>query len=147
MCQMLSVRWEYDLVEATSHGTGPAIDALNSLGISLDSLRGLAPEKQFEILRDAISQVQDPAQQLFLAEELLGGSTERLGAVIGATTEELAAFRDEANRSGAVLNEAAVESAKEAAEAVQTLGDAFKGLTAAVGQAFAPALTGSSQCC
>ena len=132
------------LGEATALGTGPAIDALDTLGISLQSLQGLAPEQQFDILRDAISGVEDPAQRLFLAEELLGGSTERLGSVLGATSEEIASFREEAARSGAVLDEAAVQKAKEADEALRTLGDAFKGVTAAIAQALTPAVTAAA---
>ena len=98
------------LSEAARLGSGPAVDALMLLGLTLDDLAGMNPEQQFELLRDAISEVEDPADRLFLAEELLGGSTERLGAFIEGTAEEMAALRQEARDTGQILSDETVAS-------------------------------------
>ncbi len=98
------------LSEAARLGSGPAVDALMLLGLTLDDLAGMDAAQQFELLRDAISEVEDPADRLFLAEELLGGSTERLGAFIEGTAEEMAALRQEARDTGQILSDETVAS-------------------------------------
>lgn len=55
-------------------GDQSAVSALDSLGISLAQLRGLAPEKQFYTIGQAIAGVQDPAERTRLAIEIFGRS-------------------------------------------------------------------------
>ena len=53
------------LAEAAALASGPAVDALNLLGLKLEELQELDSIGQFELLRDAIAAVEDPAQRLF----------------------------------------------------------------------------------
>ena len=76
------------LAEATALGSGPAVDALDLLGLSLDDLADKPVGERLEIIRDRLSEVEDESQRLFLAEELLGGSAERLNTALAATTEQ-----------------------------------------------------------
>ena len=99
------------LVEANELGSGPAVDALELLGVTLEDLDDLNPHEQFSLLRDALSEVEDESQRLFLAEELLGSSTERLGGLIGATTAEYRNLQDEAVATGNIMSTEAVDSA------------------------------------
>ena len=108
------------LSEATGLGTGPATDALNLLGVSLHELNLLDAPAQFDLLRDAISQVEDPSRRLFIAEELLGGSVERLNGIINPTAGEFAALSDEVSRSGIITDEA-VESVGRMQDRLQIL--------------------------
>ena len=101
------------LSEAAALGSGPAVDALHLLGIELRDLEDLDSVTTFELLRDAISQVEDPARRLFLAEELLGGSTERLQGTLALTAQQYAAFRREARETGQVLDEEAIRKSME----------------------------------
>ena len=81
------------LAEASSLASGPAVDALNLLGLSLEELEGIPVDEQLALIRDRLSEVHDPAQRLFLAEELLGGSSERLVSALSATSDELDRFK------------------------------------------------------
>ena len=81
------------LAEAESLGTGPAVDGLRLVGLTLKDLDGLNAPAKFALLRDRISEVEDPAKRLFLADELLGGSTERLQGLIGLTVDEYAKLK------------------------------------------------------
>ena len=76
------------LQEAASLGTGPATDAMRLLGISFSDLKGLDAPSQFALIRDRIAKVEDPTRRLFLAEELLGGSAERLTGILTAQGPE-----------------------------------------------------------
>ncbi len=116
------------LVEARDFGTGPAVDALKLLGVTLEDLENQSPEEQFERLRDALSEVDDVSQRLFLSEELLGGSSERLQGVIGLTAEEFDAVTDAARESNKVLSDETVDTLTEAAKAWQEFKDDLEGL-------------------
>lgn len=97
------------LAEASSLASGPAVDALNLLGLSLADLEGRTADEKFLVLRDAIASVEDPAARLFASEELLGGSAERLSAL---TSQSAEAFRDQAAavaESGRVMDDEMVE--------------------------------------
>ena len=83
------------LAEAESLASGPAVDALRLLGLSLEDLEDVPAPERLALLRDRISEVEDPAQRLFLAEELLGGSVERLSGFMELTTAEAAKLRAE----------------------------------------------------
>ena len=92
------------LAEAAALTSGPAVDALNLLGLSLEDLEGLDAPGQFDLLRNSISEVEDPAQRLFLAEELLGGSSERLQGLLSLSSDELARLRQEAHDTGQIMS-------------------------------------------
>ena len=83
--------------EAASLGTGPTVDALNLLGLSLEEIEGLNAPDTFHLLRDAVSEVEDPMKQLFLADELFGGSAERTMGLLRLSADEYASLRDESD--------------------------------------------------
>ena len=109
------------LGEAAELGSGPAVDALDAIGISLSDLQALAPEQQFDLLRDSLSSIEDPARRVFLAEELLGSSTENLAGIIAATPADFDAMAQAAADSGRVLSEDALEGAVDADNAIDDL--------------------------
>ena len=98
------------LAEAAALTSGPAVDALDLLGLSLKDLEGLDAPAQFDLLRNAISEVEDPAQRLFLAEELLGGSSERLQGLLSLSSDELARLRQEAHDTGQIMSGETVDA-------------------------------------
>ena len=132
------------LSEAASLGSGPAVDALNLLGVSLQDIQNLKPEESFALIRDRISEIEDPAQRAFVAEELLGGATERLTGFLelnaGAFREQTEAVRE----SGAVISEEAVAKGAEAAEAITDLTNTVTGLAQELVLELAPAITATS---
>ena len=128
------------LAEATSLGTGPAVDALNLLGLSIEDIQNLNPEESFALIRDRLSEIEDPAQRAFLAEELLGGSTERLTGFIEANAD---AFREQIaaiEASGAVISEDAVNANAAAADAIDTVTASVGALASELVANLSPAL-------
>ena len=130
------------LAEATSLGTGPAVDALNLLGLSIADIQNLNPEQSFALIRDRLSEIEDPAQRAFLAEELLGGSTERLTGFLETNAE---AFREQiaaVEASGQVLSADAVDANARAADAIDAVTSAGKALAGELVANLAPAIEG-----
>ena len=132
------------LSEATALGTGPAVDALNLLGLSIADIQGLNSEESFALIRDRLSEIEDPARRAFLAEELLGGSTERLTGFLETNSE---AFREQIQAvrdSGRVISEDAVEANAAAADAVDGLTASLGALTSELVAELAPAITATT---
>jgi len=102
------------LAEAAALGSGPAVDALALLGLAIDDIPLDDANASFELLRDRIADVHDPARRLFVAEELLGGSVERLNGLLAAHRDELAAVK--------VLTDEQVAAANDAHDAIAQLG-------------------------
>jgi hypothetical protein len=98
----------------TEGGSG-AVQAVRSLGLSLEDLRGMRPEDAFTAIADAIKEVPDPMRQTQLAMELFGKSGVELLPAIKSGMSDL---RQGAKDLGQVLSEDAVEG-------LDTLGDAW----------------------
>ena len=128
------------LVEARTLGTGPATDALDLLGVSLEELEGKTPIETLGFLRDRLSEVEDSSERLFLADELLGGSTERLQRSLSLTSDEWAVLTKQARESNQVLSNEAVAAAEAAGLAYEELGAEIGALSDRIVLGLAPAI-------
>jgi hypothetical protein len=69
-------------------GDKGAVAAMTSLGLSLDTLRTMAPDQAFTAIADAIARVPDPIQRSALATELFGrGAQILMPAILAGFTE------------------------------------------------------------
>ena len=129
------------LSEAAALGSGPAVDALKLVGLSLSDITGLDAPEQFDLIRKRIASIEDPARRLFVAEELLGGSSERLQGFLALTAEQLAEYRREAHETGQVLSEDTVADLLAAGEAWDKFSGRLSGFLNQVLVAMIPGLT------
>ena len=53
--------------DALIKGTGPAVDAFKRLGISLDTINGLKPDQQFELIAKQLNAIPNQAEKAALA--------------------------------------------------------------------------------
>ena len=67
-------------------GLSTQTDALADLGLKYKDLKGLAPEKQFKLLADAISRVEDPTRKAALAQALFGRAGTQLLPMMSAAS-------------------------------------------------------------
>ena len=128
------------LTEATRLGSGPAIDALGLLGVSLDDIAKLKPDEQFALIRDRLSEVEDPALRAFAAEELLGGSSERLAEFIDISADAFDKQTEAVKQSGRVMSEDMVEGNVAAGEALDGALGSVKGVISSLVSGLAPVL-------
>ena len=87
------------LGEVASHGTGPAVDALTSLGLTFDDVADKSPAEQMDFLVGRLLRVEDTSERAFLAEELLGGQFAENSRVLGLSAEEYANYARAAEES------------------------------------------------
>lgn len=126
---------------AAKKGTGEAKEGLDALGLSVDQLAGMSPEKQMEVIADSISGVVDPTEQAAIAMRIFGDSGTRLLPMMANGAAGMQSLRKEARDLGVVLNDA---DAKAAAGLTDALGDAWavmKSVGLQIGAALAPAVT------
>ena len=100
------------LIEAVKDGTGPAATALEHLNLTFEDLQGLDTPAQFDKIRERIALLNGPLATteqrqlaLFAAEELLGGSSERLQGLLELSAEDYAELSDKASRQVTVTKE------------------------------------------
>ena len=131
------------LAEAAALGSGPAVDALTLLNLTLDDFAGKNVDQKFALLRDRISEVEDPAQRLFVAEELLGGSVERLNGLLNVNAAEFANLRSEIGDTGIFSNEE-VDRLNAAHDALENLKNAVSGVAGSLAGELAPEIESAS---
>lgn len=119
-------------------GTGQLKEALDVLKVSLADLAALPPEKQFEVLTDAISKVEDPTLKAALAQQVFGKSGAELLPLLNEGAKGIAALRAEAQKLGVTLTD-------EEVAALQAYDDALvkaKSQVSALGQQIGIAVAG-----
>lgn len=115
-------RLQNNIGDAFVKGTGPAKDALDRLGISVNSLRGLGADQQFKRIADEISKIPDPAERAAEATSLLG----KQGPRLLEAANEFERLRKEAEQLGIALTKydtAAIEAAGDALSELKFIAD------------------------
>jgi lambda family phage tail tape measure protein len=137
-------RLQVNLGQAFSKGTGPAVDALSKLGVSLTELSGLNVDQQFARITQELSKIQDPAERASLATELLGKQgpklleaaagmerlkqeTEQMGLALSAIdTTTIETANDAMSELGIIIENARNKLAAELAPFVIAISRMFK---------------------
>jgi hypothetical protein len=117
------------VVGEAAAGSQPAIDALAGLGLSIEDLAGMSPDQQFEILGEAIGQIQDPATRTAAAMGVFGKGAANLQPLFTQGAAGIRALREEARALGLQV------SSKDAAAATK-FGDTWANLQTVLGDVF-----------
>jgi hypothetical protein len=96
-----------------------------ALGIAFDELKAKTPEKQFEMVVDALSKIQDPAERAAAAVKLFGKGGIELGELLTQGPGYLEKMRTEATALGQVVSADAVK-------AIDSMNDSFGAVWATV---------------
>lgn len=127
-------------IDQGKRGSAEAVSLFQSLGLSMDELRGLAPDKAFLKIADRLSMIQNPGTKAARAMDIFGKSGEQLIPLMeggAAGIEELTAA---AARLGLVWSTKDAKAAEEYGDRLDDLWKTMKRSTAAVGGALVPIL-------
>lgn len=138
----LAMGWQYmsRSISEASQGTGTAVDALDELGISAKKLKTLAPEQQFEVLADAIGQVENASDRTRLASDLFGARQTALLQVMEGGSEAMRAARAEADSYGLTLSRTATDNMAAFNDGLERLKNAGLGFVNMIAVHMGPAL-------
>jgi hypothetical protein len=90
-------------------GSKATAEALTGIGLSVDQLRGMAPDQAFAAIADAIAKVPDPMQQSALAVDLFGKAGVNLLPMIKAGITDV-------GNSAPIMSQKVIESADAAGD-------------------------------
>ena len=121
-------------------GTGEAQNALRELGLQAQALNALAPEQQFEILADAMLNVESSSERVRLAMKLFDSEGVALLQTMQGGSEAIRAMRAEADQLGLSLDQNAADAAARANDAFTRLSAAGKALGISMMNTLAPVI-------
>ena len=80
---------------ALATGAARAEEALASLGLQAEKLQAMEPEAAWRAVVEEIQKIPNVADRAIAAEEIFGGTSEKLAGIINLTTAEFAALEAE----------------------------------------------------
>lgn len=125
--------------------SGPAVRALQELGLSAQDLMQLAPEDQFLMLAGRLKQVQNESLAAQYAFELFGNGAESLLPLLATGADGIEALRQQAKAFGLTVSTDDASAAAAFTDALSILTKTLKSGLLAVGSALAPELTGLAE--
>ena len=112
---------QLQLGEIALTGAARASDALESLGLVWQNLKEQSPEEAFRNVLKALQKIPNVADRAIAAEEIFGGSSEKLAGIINLTTKEFVALEKEVIATSDIWSGEALDSAKEFSQALDNL--------------------------
>lgn len=125
-------------------GLSTAVDTLDDLGLKFEDLDGLSPDKQFELIAQRISEVEDPSKKAALAMSIFGKAGQKLIPLLSGGAAGIGKLRDEAKELGLSITGEQAKAAAEFTDAWNRIKTVFKATVVIVGGTLAPALTSLS---
>lgn len=123
---------------AAGFGTGKR--ALEQLGLDAKALKQLKPERQFEVMADAIAGLTNESDQTRIAMEIFGRAGGELLPMLKAGSAGIQDMRAEADRLGKTLSQDQANAAADAQDAIARLDAATKGLWQSLAVSLGPAI-------
>lgn len=125
-------------------GLTTPIDALKKLGLTVEDLNGLSPEKQFELIADGIARIQDPTERAAVAMDLFGRSGTKLLPLLQNGAAGMEAMRARARELGLTISQEDAESAALLTDTLTEMWRVIKQTSFTIGSALAPTLTAAA---
>ncbi len=133
-------RMQKTIAEAAG-GSESAQEALANLGLSIQQLAGLSPDRQFMLIADRLAKIANPTERAAAAMELFGRSGTQLLPMIANGTAGIEALAHRARELGLVMATEDAEAAVVFGDLVSDLWKTVKMGVFVIGSALAPVLT------
>lgn len=124
-----------------AEGSRQANDALGQLGLSMADLGRLAPEDQFSLIADRLSQIQNPALRTAMAMQIFGKSGTKLLPLMWGGAKGIEELRQQARELGLTMSTEDAQAAEAFGDKLDALWKALKRTAFTVGATLAPLLT------
>ena len=126
--------------EAAGVGTGPAVEALELIGLAVKDLEGLNPEEQFLKVAEALSKIDNQQVKIFAAGDIFGGAGEDMLALLDQGEAGIKSFIEKARELGGPISREDLDQIARANVAIKDIGTAFDGIIERLLIEFAPVL-------
>lgn len=114
--------------------------ALSGVGVSINDLKNLSPDKQFSAYADAIAHTENVQDRARLATEAFGKAGSDLLPMLANGKFSLEEFNKQAKDLGLLITPEMADNASKLGDAFDMMGMAMQGLSIQIGAALGPAL-------
>ena len=121
--------------------TKTAAESLEAVGLSLESVQGMAPEDLFYAVITGLQQIEDYSQRTVIAEKLLGRSYQSLSTLLSMDSAELAALFNRFEELGGYMSDEAIDASAEYQDSITDINVKLEAFKRNVFSQFLPALT------
>lgn len=128
------------LNDAREKGTGPFIDGLDQIGVSLDELEGLSPDEIFTKLADSLSRVEDETTKSGAAQNLFSKGAKELLPLINEGAAGINKLRKEFVGMGGGFRDDGAKAAEEFNDAMLRMDTVIDSVKIAVGVELLPVI-------
>lgn len=128
------------IVEAGS-GSKSAADALGWLGLNVDELLALSPERQFKAIADQMAKITDPTIRAATALDIFSRSGTQLLPLMSEGAAGIEELQKQARRFGLTISTQDAQSAALLDDTLKLLWRTLKNVGFVIGSAIAPVLT------
>ena len=127
-------------VRGLERGLSTQVEAFQTLGIALSDIQGLEPDKQFELIAERLSEIEDPTRRAAVAMEIFGRSGTELLPLFQGGAAGIRNLRAQADILNATVSQEQADKAAALADRWNELKTVIRGTAIQVGSALAPAL-------
>lgn len=127
-------------IVAAQSGSSRAEKAFQILGVSVEQIAALNPERQFDAIARAISAISDPTERAGAAMRIFGAAGANLIPLFSQGPDGLAKLRQEARDLGVSVDSTTAKMGANFQDATTRLKSAFQGLGLTIARAVTPAL-------
>ena len=112
---------QLQLGELALTGAARAEEALDALGLKASELQAMEPEAAWRAVVEEIQKIPNVADRAIAAEEIFGGTSEKLSGIINLTTAEFAALEDQVVKTSDLWSGDTLTAAKDLSLELQYL--------------------------
>lgn len=135
------VRRMQQTVNDAGRGLSTATDALDAIGLSVDSLVGLSPEEQFKLIADSISRIEDPSERAAIALQIFGRAGAMLIPLLSGGSKGMEELQQQARDLGLTISTETAGDAAELTDELNILRRVLRAGAIVIGSAVAPAIS------
>ena len=131
------------LVKAMSRGEEGSANfrrGIGQLGLSFEELQNASPDKQMEMIMEALRGIEDPTQRAIAGQRLFKNSYQDLAPVLAMSAEKIEEVKTQANESGKVMSGSGLNSANKFRESMDKLKQQFTGAFREIAEKLIPVL-------
>ena len=127
-------------LEDAKDGLSTTTLAFDKLGVNVDDLKGKSPEETFNILTEAIANIEDPLERSALAGDIFGRAGTDLLPILDQGIEAMAAQRQETHALGLAFDQEAAIKAAAFNDSLTTLKGGLEGVKMMIAENVIPIL-------
>jgi len=127
-------------ITGLADGTAAQVDAFGKLGLSIEDLQDLAPDRQFIAISEALDKIENPTQRTALAMDVFGRSGRSIIGMLGNMNEKVEQAANYQKAFGIQVSDDTVRAVESANDAIGRLMGIFTGLGNTMAAKIAPAL-------